>query len=253
MALLDKQVDLVEYRDDMIIEKVTLINQLGRYEEAMNLIDSYKFHPWEGGEGKITKQYTICRVELAKKAILDKDFDRAIKLLHETDSYPHNLGEGKLTTVEENDINYWKGMAYRGTGNIEKSKEFLVKATIGSKEPKQAFFYNDQQPDKIFYQGLAWAALGKQAKANGRFYALIEHGEYYLFQDSKIDYFAVSLPDLAIWEDDLNIRNKIHCYYVMGLGHLGLNNLEKAKEYLGKVQELDVNHQDSKLILDSIN
>ena len=33
--------------------------------------------------------------------------------------------------------------------------------TIGSSEPQQAFFYNDQQPDKIFYQGLAWRALGR--------------------------------------------------------------------------------------------
>ena len=252
LDFLGKHIDLVRQRDDMVIEYITLINQLGRYEEAMKLIGEYKFHPWEGGEGKITKQYTVCRIELAKKAIAKKDFDYAIKLLHELDEYPHNLGEGKLAVAEENDIDYYKGVAYRGVGNEAKANEFFVKATMGSKEPKQAFFYNDQQPDKIYFQGLAWAALRDRTKANGRFHALIDHGKHYLFQKSRIDYFAVSLPDLAIWEEDLNVRNLIHCYYVMGLGYHGLGDLEKAKEYLKKVQLLDVNHQDSKIVLDSI-
>ncbi|WP_029906748.1 DUF5107 domain-containing protein [Prevotella sp. 10(H)] len=243
LAMMDKYPDLVEQRDDMIIERITLINHLGRYEEAMKLISSYKFHPWEGGEGKITKQYMVCRIELAKKAMEEKDYELAIKLLHETDEYPYNLGEGKLTVAEENDINYYKGIAYRGLGNEAKAKEYLVKATIGSREPKQAFFYNDQQPDNIYYQGLAWAALGNQAKANGCFHKLIDHGEHYLFKESRIDYFAVSLPDLAIWEDDLNVRNKIHCYYVMGLGLLGLGNNQKAKEYFSRALEMDNNHQ----------
>lgn len=243
LALMDKYIHLVEQRDDMIIERITLINQLGRYEEAMTLIGKYKFHAWEGGEGKITKQYSLCRIELAKKAMAEKQFDVAIRLLHEIDSYPHNLGEGKLTIAEENDLNYYKGIAYRGIGNESKAKEYLVKATIGSREPKQAFFYNDQQPDMIFYQGLAWEALGYTNKAHGCYNKLIDHGKKHLFDDCRIDYFAVSLPDLAIWEDDLNVRNKIHCYYVMALGYSGLGDDELSDKYYSKVQELDINKQ----------
>ncbi|GAB6120313.1 DUF5107 domain-containing protein [Dysgonomonas termitidis] len=252
LALLDKYPALVAERDDLCIERITLYNHLGRYAEAKDLIASRKFHPWEGGEGKITKQYTVCRIELAKQAINSKKYDEAVTLLHEIDSFPHNLGEGKLTTAEENDIDYYKGIAYRGLGNEEKAIFFLRKATVGIAEPQQAFYYNDQQPDKIFYQGLAWLALGDTDKARGRFHKLIDHGEKHLFDNCQIDYFAVSLPDLAIWEDDLNTRNKIHCYYVMGLGNLGLGNLDKTKEYLGKVVQLDVNHIDSQLILSSI-
>lgn len=252
LTLLDKYPALVEERDDLCIERITLYNQLGRYAEAKDLIASRKFHPWEGGEGKITKQYAVCRVELAKQAISDKQYQEAVALLHEIDSYPHNLGEGKLANAEENDIDYYKGVAYRGLGDEEKAAYYLQKATIGSSEPQQAFFYNDQQPDKIYYQGLAWAALGNMDKAHSRYNKLVGHGEKHLFDDCRIDYFAVSLPDLAIWEDDLNIRNQIHCYYVMGLGHLGLGHQDKAKEYLNKVRGLDINHIDSQLILNSI-
>ncbi|MDR2814021.1 MAG: DUF5107 domain-containing protein [Prevotellaceae bacterium] len=244
LALLEKHINLVEQRDDLSIERITLYNMLGKYQEAMKLIDARQFHPWEGGEGKITRQYVACRVQLAKESMKAEDYQRAIALLNETDVYPHNLGEGKLANAEENDISYLKGLACRKLGKEEEAICHLRKATVGSSEPQQAFFYNDQQPDKIFYQGLALAALGETDKANGRFNKLIDHGKKHLFDDCRIDYFAVSLPDMAIWEDDLNARNRIHCYYVIGLGELGRGNTSEAKAYLQKALELDVNNQD---------
>lgn len=252
LAFLEKHLPLVEQRDDVCIERITLYNQLGKYDDAKELISTRHYHPWEGGEGKVTGQYTLCRIELAKKAIAEKRFKDALDLLNETDTYPYNLGEGKLANAEENDIDYFKGVAYRGLGDEENALKLFSKATQGSAEPQQAFFYNDQQPDKIFYQGLAWRALGDEDKARSRFNKLIDHGEKHLFDECKIDYFAVSLPDLAIWEDDLNKRNRIHCNYVMGLGHLGLNEKEKARRFLQEVVDLDINHQGGQLHLQMI-
>ena len=243
LEILNKYSNLVEERDDLCIERITLYNQIGSYEKAKNLISQRKFHPWEGGEGKVTGQYTFCRVELAKIAIAEKRFEDALQLLKETEVYPHNLGEGKLINAEENEIDYYKGLAYKGLGEIENAQINFAKATLGSPEPVQAFFYNDQQPDKIFYQGLAWRELGDEEKACSRFNKLIAHGEKYLFEKCRIDYFAVSLPDLAIWDDDLNDRNKVHCYYVMALGYSGLGNNIESEKYYNKIKELDINKQ----------
>ncbi len=243
LAFLKKYADLVEERDDICIERITLYNLTGQHQKAKELIASRHFHPWEGGEGKVTGQYTLCRLELAKKAIEEEQFSEALNLLNETNAYPYNLGEGKLANVEENDIDYYKGLVLEKLNRKEESKAYFERATQGSSEPQQAFFYNDPQPDKIFYQGLAWRALGQEEKAKERFYKLIEHGVKHLADHCKIDYFAVSLPDLAIWDEDLNKRNQIHCNYVMGLGYSGLGQKEKAEEYLNKVIEMDVNHQ----------
>lgn len=57
-----------------------------------------------------------------------------------------------------------------------------------------------------------------------------------------MDYFAVSLPDLLIWEDDLQARNTLHCQYMMALGHLGLKETAKAKELIAEVAKMDRNH-----------
>ncbi len=253
LAFLEAHPAQTDERDDLAIERITLYNQLGRYAEAKELIAARNFHPWEGGEGKITGQYTLCRVELAKIALSEQRYADALALLQETESYPHNLGEGKLANAEENDIWYYKGEAHRGMGNEAEAKLCFEQATIGSSEPQQAFFYNDQQPDKIFYQGLAWRALGMEDKARSCFNKLIKHGEKHLFDDCRIDYFAVSLPDLAIWEDDLNKRNRIHCNYVMGLGYLGLEEWQQAATFLNEVRKLDVNHQGGQIHRDMVS
>ncbi len=222
LAFLETHLPLVEQRDDLYIERITLYNQLGAYEQARDLIASHTFHPWEGGEGKVTGQFVLCRLELAKRAITENRFADALSLLHETDAYPHNLGEGKLPTLEENEVNYYKGIVYRGLGDEPQARSFFGKATRGATEPTQAFFYNDASPDKIFYQGLAWRALGDEASACNCFRKLVHYGEKHLDDHCRIDYFAVSLPDLAIWDDDLDARNRMHCLHVMELGHLGL-------------------------------
>ena len=243
LALLEKYPDCVEYRDDLYLERATLYNQLGDYEKALNLLMNRNFHPWEGGEGKVTGQYLYACIELAKKAISKGDFEKAISHLQATDRYPHNLGEGKLTGTRENDIHYWLGCIYEALGDMKTARDYWEKATEGSFEPTAAIFYNDQHPDKIFYQGLALSKLNRKAEADQRFNRLKTYGEEHLNDHIKVDYFAVSLPDLLIWDEDLDRRNQINSRYLMGLGLLGMGETEKAKEQLSLVLEMDCNHQ----------
>ena len=58
-----------------------------------------------------------------------------------------------------------------------------------------------------------------------------------------MDYFAVSLPDLLIWEDSLDMKNLIHCKYMLALGYYGMGDKAKALKYLAEVEALDNNHQ----------
>ena len=240
---LKRHMSLTEKRDDVYLEYITLNNMLGNHLEAQQDLAQRKFHPWEGGEGKVPGQYLLAQTELAKSAIKAGKYQEAIDLLAATTEYPHNLGEGKLPGAQENDIDYYRGIAYQALGNQEKSEFYFRKASEGLSEPAPAIYYNDQQPDKIFYQGLAWEALGNPENARKRFNKLISYGEKHLFDQVKIDYFAVSLPDLLIWEDDLQKRNTIHCYYLMALGYLGLKKYDEAKTYFDKVLKMDINHQ----------
>lgn len=234
--------ELIAKRDDLLLEEIILLNQTGQYDEAMKKLDAHQFHPWEGGEGKVSGQYQLCRLELAKKALVAKDYDTAISLLEECLVYPHHLGEGRLYGAQENDFYYFLGCAYAAKGMADKAKECWEEATKGPQEPAAAMYYNDAKPDKIFYQGLALLKLGRNDEAHGRFYKLVNYGKNHLFEDVVMDYFAVSLPDLQIWEGDLNLSNQIHCNYMLALGFYGLGNKKHAERYLKKASQLDKNH-----------
>ena len=252
LSVLDKYLPQIEERDDLYLEYVTLLNSVCCYERAKSMVDSRKFHPWEGGEGRVATQYQICRTELAKIAISECRYEDAIQLLAECQLYPHNLGEGKLQGAQENDFNYWLARAYDGLSSGEVARRHYKLASEGLSEPCDVLYYNDQKPDKIFYQGLALLKLGDIQEAERRFKRLISYGEDNIDQGVKIDYFAVSLPDLLIWEDDLNIRKRTHCNYMMGLGYLGLGDVENAKKYLKLVVSLDNNNQGAAIHLNMI-
>lgn len=252
LAFLEKHVPVVEQRDDLYLERAALYNFGGEYEKSYKLIKQRTFHPWEGGEGKVSGQYIYSLVEMARQHMQSSQYEKAITLLEQAQVYPPNLGEGKLHGAQENDIFYWLACAYEGMGNKAKAETCLQKATQGSSEPAAAMFYNDQQPDKIFYQGLAWAKTAEKAKAIQLFSRLVEYGQTHLQDVVKIDYFAVSLPDLLIFEDDLHVRNQTHCYYMMGLGYIGLGKEEEARQCLQKVLHQDVMHFGAKVHLDMV-
>lgn len=245
LHFLNKYLSLVEQRDDLYLERITLYNQLGDYAKAQELLSTHKFHPWEGGEGKVIQQYIICHLELAKQAIGAGNYEKALQLLGKAENYPSNLGEGKLAGAQENDIHYWKGIVYEKLENKEMANHYYNLAVKGVDEPTQAVFYNDPQPDKIFYQGLAWIKLNNPEKAIGIFQHLIDFGKAHIEDDIRIDYFAVSLPGLSVFDADLNLLNKVHCNYLMALGNLGLGkeHFEKAVVFFERVLKLDKNHQ----------
>ncbi len=229
-------------RDDLYLERAAICNLMGEYEKAYGLMMSRKFHPWEGGEGKVSGQYLLSLTEMAKQAIDKGEFELAIDHLTDAQTYPDNLGEGKLPGAQENDIFYWLGCAHEGLGNVAQAKNYWEQATKGLAEPSAAMFYNDQQPDKIFYQGLAWRKLGDTEKAGQIFNKLIEYGQAHEHDDIELDYFAVSLPNLLIFDDDLNVRNHTHCRYMIGLGYLGLQQFGEARGAFKNVLTADAMH-----------
>lgn len=234
--------ELIGGRDDLYIEYITLLNMTGQFEKAFECTMGRKFHPWEGGEGKITMQYTISLLEMAKKAINEERFSDAERMLRKALVYPENLGEGKLEGTKDNHLYYHLGLALLGQGREEAAKECFETAAIGTDEPAGAMYYNDQPADMILYQGLSYLQLGRTREAKSRFYRLIDYGEQHLKDDVKIEYFAVSLPEFLIFDEDYTARNKSHCYYLMGLGNLGLGNNEKAKGFFEKAVEIEPSH-----------
>ena len=241
LALYEKHRDLVLKRDDLCVSYTEIQNALGKYEQALDLLLTRKFHPWEGGEGKVPAQHIEARIGIAKGLMEAGKYEQAVEELEKATVYYENFGEGKLPGAQENHIYYYMGLTLQKT-DPRRSVECFQKAASGTLEPAGAMYYNDQPPHLIYYQGLALRALKREDEARSRFNTLIAYGEKNLFKKQVMDYFAVSLPDFLVFEIDLDEKNVIHCYYMMALGHLGLGQTEKARECFTKLLSLAPNH-----------
>jgi tetratricopeptide (TPR) repeat protein len=233
---------LVDCRDDLYLEYIALLNVTGRSGVALDVLLARQFHPWEGGEGKVPAQYTLALTQLARAAIDAAEYDRAMALLDQAQNWPHSLGEGKLAGIQENSIHYLMGVALVGKGDDQAAQPWFETAAVGLSEPTSAMYYNDQPPDMIYYQGLAQRALGCEAEAVARFERLITYGREHLDDEVTIDYFAVSLPDFLVFEEDLGRRNQIHCRYMMALGLLGLGKTDEAAQQFNAILAVDPAH-----------
>ena len=144
--------------------------------------------------------------------------------------------------AQDNNIHYYLGCAYEGLDKNDLAREHFEKASVGLSEPSSPMFYNDQPPDMIFYQGKALEKLGREAEAIAIFNRLISYASNHIDDHIEIDYFAVSLPDFLVFEEDLDKRNRIHCHYMMILGLLGLKRFQEANERMSIILSLNAYH-----------
>lgn len=237
-------------RDDLKVEYATLLSLNGRYREALDFIMENHFHPWEGGEGKITTQYVFALLGLVLEEMKAQNWEDAKALLLQARSYPENLGEGKLEGSKDNHVNYYLGLCEEALGNPEGARAYFEAATIGTDEPAGMMYYNDQPADMIYFKGLARQKLGEPVSGKSYFNKLIDYGERHMRDDVRIGYFAVSLPDFQIFDEDWDRRNRAHCHYLIGLGNLGYGNNALAAESFRSCIALEPTHWNAIRYLD---
>lgn len=238
---------LIRERDDAMLEWVTLYNLNGEPQKAYDLIMSHCFRPWEGAEGRISGQYKIALTALAREAMQQNDYERAEQLLNQALQYPENLGEGRLEGTKDNDIYYELGVVQEHLNRQDEAQKYFELAQIGDNEPAGAMYYYDQPADMILYQALTSKKLNQMKRYHACLNKLQDYGERYLYDQIEDDFFAVSLPDFLIFEDDLTEKNRAHCYYLMGLSKLGAGEYVAAENNFEKCVEIDYNHQKSRL------
>jgi tetratricopeptide (TPR) repeat protein len=239
--IFDQYPDLWPFRDDLYVEYVSLLNLLGDSSQAYVLIMKHKFHPWEGGEGKVIAHYVLALKQMAIALVADEPAQAKLLLLQAL-QVPDTLGEGKLEGAKDNDIHYLLGLCAQALGNRAEAEEEFELATVKNGDPAGMMYYNDQPADMILYEGLALRKLGRINESMARFHKLVDYGEKHYFDKITIDYFAVSLPELQLFDVDLTPRNRIHCEYLIALGNIGLGDCNLVEKTLAEILRKDCNH-----------
>ena len=68
-------------RDDLAVELATLLNATGAPEEALEILKTRKFQPWEGGEGLVLNQWTSANLALGRESLARGDASSALSFL----------------------------------------------------------------------------------------------------------------------------------------------------------------------------
>ena len=224
LKFLEGHLPLVLSRDDATIQYVTCLNDLGRHEEALKVLASRRFHPWEGGEGKVLSQYTRAHLELGRAALASRDFAAALDHAEKAIDTPENLGEAYHLLQAKADVNYLRGMALRGLGKAGESRAALLAAAeeAGDFQAMAVTEYSELS----YWRGLALKELGRKDDAKALFAGMKAFAEKGLKKPFKIDYFATSLPLLLIFEDDLEAVKNARMENLKALAEKGLELCE---------------------------
>ena len=229
---LEKHRDLVDRRDDLVVELITLLNQTRRSRQALEILGSRRFHPWEGGEGLVSGQYVAAHLLIGRELLEAREPQEALAHFEAARVYPKNLGEGKHLLTLETRLGYFAGLALHDLGQAaeaERQWERAAAAHAGSS-------------DMTYYRALALRNLGREPEAISLLADLLDFASRQMDAEVKIDYFATSLPNFLLFDDDLQKRNRTESLYLRGLAKLGLRQTEESAAEFREALALDVNH-----------
>ena len=243
LAFLQNRADLVAQRDDLTVELVTLYNQTGEPGKALEILLGRRFHPWEGGEGLVSGQYVWAHRLLGISCLNNRDFSEALEHFNAARVYPQNLGEGKHLLTQELDLDYFSGVTQRELGSDEMARNSFLSAA--ESEPATAWMG--------YYKALALRSLGRPSAAGELLQEIKERLEAERKIEPGIDYFATSLPNFLVFEDDLTFRKEIECTFTEALVELGLGNDLDAAKNLQRVVDKDPNHLAARTMLAQIS
>ncbi len=248
LALLTPRREVVLKRDDLTAELLSLWNGVGEYAEAAQVLRERDFHPWEGGEGKVTGQYLLNQIHRALTAMSLGDSGLAIELLQQGLRYPLNLGEGRLPGQTDNDIWYLLAHCHQMRGEDALAVQALSRALLGDYGLSAGRYYNDQPADYLFWQGMAMRANGQSSEADAHFHSFLDWVEQQRDCVPETDFFAVSLPDLVALDVSPEQQHQQHCLFIEALGHLGLGNVSACQQRMQQLLQINPAHDKAHLI-----
>ncbi|MFV2826613.1 hypothetical protein ACNI0W_39935, partial [Escherichia coli] len=117
LARLENNLEIALKRDDMTAELLNLWHLTGQADKAADILATRKFHPWEGGEGKVTSQFILNQLLRAWQHLDARQPQQACELLHAALHYPENLSEGRLPGQTDNDIWFWQAICANAQGD----------------------------------------------------------------------------------------------------------------------------------------
>ncbi|HLH02981.1 MAG TPA: DUF5107 domain-containing protein [Bryobacteraceae bacterium] len=231
---------LVSERDDLSVELAALYQQTERYEDALSVLLSRRFQPWEGGEGLALGEFVRAHVALGRRALERNDFAEAKRHFETALTSPENLGEAKHVLVNQAHVYYWLGVACELLGQNEEARKWWLRARSHARDFQEMSV--KQFSEMTYYRALASERLGDPEVSRALLDQLLAYARELAASKPTIDYFATSLPSMLLFREDLRTRNQLTADFLRAQALAGLRKLDESRETLHSILARDPNH-----------
>ncbi len=247
LTVLEANRELVEKRDDLSVELVALYNQVGRPTDALVLLLSRSFQPWEGGEGLVLGEYERAHLQLGCAALFAGDAPRAGTHFEVAHHPPQSLSEARHLLRNSSNIEFWQGEACALAGDHNRARQ------LWESSAKQRGDFQQMQVRSVsemtYWIAMSLRRLGREQEATKLLENILAYAEELSKEAPKIDYFATSLPTMLLFEEDLSRRQHITATFLRAQAWWGLGQHNDAKRALDEVLKLDRSHPGARDLL----
>lgn len=219
---------------DAVLRLVSLYIQTGKYDEAIDILDNYHFHVWEGGgnHNMYVDAHLLRGIEQYKAG----NVKTALKDFVSADAFPDNLEVGQYYTGYYNPkVHYYIGMAYDKLGDRRKAKYHYSKVSA----------IDESDFELCYYKIMACLALGEKSEADMAIRRMQE-------RIGRIDEEDFSIDQYSKFGNEGNVNeNRAKAYYYRGLAYLIESDTERANECFEKAVAMDSDSVWAKVFLNN--
>ncbi|WP_258366857.1 DUF5107 domain-containing protein [Curtobacterium sp. MCSS17_011] len=242
---------LVATRDDLTVQLADLLTMTGEQHDALQLIGTREFHPWEGGEGAVIGAWTRACLAAARSALRDGAAEQALEHVRRTLDTPRSLGEARHPLANTAEIYLLLGdvLAQLGQQGDAEAAWRTAADQDGDFVEMSVATYSDQTVWSI----LALRRLGEDVAAEAlrdRLAAGLAEAQR---TPASVDYFATSLPSLLLFDEDVAVRRRRDDLLVSAQLELIDGNTSGARKTLARLLDEDPSHVAATVLSTRIN
>lgn len=229
LAVYEKYPELLAQRDDCYLDKLTLVSQTGDFEKAIDLARVKRFHIYEGGEGKLTKQHAWMHVLYGKELMENGDYKKSEKILLDGVNMPKSYGEAKTFFNQEAHIYYYLGVLYEKEGETEKSENAFKNASV----------YKAAVSEISLFRVLALKKVGNENEAANVLDEMLAVAENFIVNKDLRTYYGVGSPSPMPFEYDIEKNNLTDGYILKAFALLGYGKKDEAFAAINEAKKLN--------------
>jgi tetratricopeptide (TPR) repeat protein len=240
---MEKNRETILKRDDAFLCYITLLILTRQYDTAINLLSNHRFYVWEGDEIKVHDAYVDAHLQRGHGYFRSGKYMEALNDYKAALEFPDNLGAGEpYIDIRSLQVYYFIATAYEKLGKDAEAKEFYRKS-VAVKHSWDKIGQRINWGEVCFYQALAYRKLSREDEAKQMLDEIRAFGRNLLKTAASLDFFA------KFGEKQTEQARLAHGHYMIGLAHLGKEEMDEARVEFENVLKLNPCHSESAMRL----